>query len=101
LKRATLTKKKKRPNSSDNRSSKREARRRRREVLGWPVLGEAHLGGPVILVWDDVKKGAQHPECGHNVVFHEFAHKLDMLDGDADGAPPLHGKEQYASYAEV
>ena len=25
-----------------------------------------------------------------NVVIHEFAHKLDMVDGVADGTPPLH-----------
>jgi Mlc titration factor MtfA (ptsG expression regulator) len=25
-----------------------------------------------------------------NVVLHEFAHKLDMLNGVADGLPPLH-----------
>ena len=29
------------------------------------------------------------PERGHNVVFHEFAHKIDMLDGTVDGTPPL------------
>ncbi|MET0158824.1 MAG: M90 family metallopeptidase, partial [Acidimicrobiales bacterium] len=29
------------------------------------------------------------PTRGHNVVFHEFAHKLDMLDGIVDGTPPL------------
>ncbi len=28
---------------------------------------------------------------GYNVVIHEFAHKLDMLNGDADGMPALHG----------
>ena len=27
---------------------------------------------------------------GYNVVIHEMAHKLDMLDGDANGRPPLH-----------
>ena len=27
---------------------------------------------------------------GVNVVIHEFAHKLDMLNGEADGYPPLH-----------
>jgi Mlc titration factor MtfA (ptsG expression regulator) len=27
---------------------------------------------------------------GYNVVIHEFAHKLDMLNGDADGMPALH-----------
>ena len=54
-----------------------------------PILGEAHYRGPVILVWDSVKRGARHPESGHNVVYHEFAHKLDMLDGSANGTPPL------------
>ncbi len=66
-----------------------------------PLLGEAHMGGPVILVWDAVIKGAVHPERGHNVVYHEFAHKLDMLDGAADGAPPLHTREQYEKWAEI
>jgi Mlc titration factor MtfA (ptsG expression regulator) len=27
---------------------------------------------------------------GYNVVIHEFAHKLDMLNGQADGMPALH-----------
>jgi Mlc titration factor MtfA (ptsG expression regulator) len=26
---------------------------------------------------------------GYNVVIHEFAHKLDMRNGEADGIPPL------------
>jgi MtfA peptidase len=54
-----------------------------------PILGQAFAKGPVILVWDAVLHGARHPEQGHNVVYHEFAHKLDMLDGAADGTPPL------------
>ena len=29
------------------------------------------------------------PSAGMNVVFHEFAHQLDMLDGTVDGTPPL------------
>lgn len=64
------------------------------------VLGQAVQGGPVILVWDAVKRGARHPEDGHNVVFHEFAHKIDMLDGGADGTPPLEG-EQLETWAEI
>ncbi|HSC86412.1 MAG TPA: M90 family metallopeptidase [Polyangiaceae bacterium] len=64
------------------------------------LLGEAHLHGPVILVWDAVRR-ARHPERGHNVVFHEFAHQLDMLDGRADGAPPLHAREDYERYSAV
>jgi len=27
---------------------------------------------------------------GQNLVVHEFVHKLDMLDGAANGIPPLH-----------
>ncbi len=66
-----------------------------------PILGQAHIHGPVILVWDAVKRGAVHPESGHNVVYHEFAHKLDMLDGAADGVPPLHDADQYKEWAAV
>ena len=59
-----------------------------------PILGEAQMRGPVILVWDSVLQNARHPESGHNVVYHEFAHKLDMYDGCPDGTPPLESKEQ-------
>jgi len=51
-----------------------------------PHTGEAWLRGPVILSWADVAPRAD----GVNVVLHEFAHKLDMLNGDANGFPPLH-----------
>jgi len=50
--------------------------------------GEAWLGGPVILSWADVAPEATG--AGVNVAIHEFAHKIDMLNGDADGYPPLH-----------
>jgi Mlc titration factor MtfA (ptsG expression regulator) len=54
-----------------------------------PILGQADLHGPVLIVWDAVLSEARHPGSGHNVVFHEFAHRLDMLTGDADGMPPM------------
>jgi Mlc titration factor MtfA (ptsG expression regulator) len=53
------------------------------------LAGQAMLHGPVLLVWDRVANDARHPERGHNVVFHEFAHKIDMRNGVADGVPPL------------
>ena len=65
-----------------------------------PILGEAHLRGPVILVWDAITRNGRHPN-GHNVVFHEFAHKLDMLDGRADGTPVLHDRAAYLRWIEV
>jgi Mlc titration factor MtfA (ptsG expression regulator) len=66
-----------------------------------PILGQASVQGPVILVWDAVLRGARHPEQGHNVVYHEFAHKLDMLDGTADGTPPLSDSDQFAEWVAV
>jgi len=36
-----------------------------------------------------VARHTRHPERGHNVVFHEFAHKVEMLTGTIDGTPPL------------
>lgn len=54
------------------------------------ILGQAqHQRGPVVIAWDAARTAARHPERGHNVVFHEFAHKLDMLDDVVDGTPPL------------
>jgi Mlc titration factor MtfA (ptsG expression regulator) len=35
------------------------------------------------------------------VVIHEFAHKLDMLNGDADGVPALHSGIGQAEWEEV
>lgn len=55
-----------------------------------PLLGETEHGdGPVSIAWDTAASEARHPELGHNVVFHEFAHKIDMLDGMVDGTPPI------------
>ena len=47
--------------------------------------GEAWLGGPLIVSWRDAQMAGE----GYNVVIHEFAHKLDMLNGEPDGVPPL------------
>jgi Mlc titration factor MtfA (ptsG expression regulator) len=53
------------------------------------LSGEAWLRGPVILSWDDVRKDSFHAHPGHNVVVHEFAHKLDGRNGMTNGLPPL------------
>jgi hypothetical protein len=66
-----------------------------------PIIGQAFKQGPVILIWDAVLRGAKHPESGHNVVYHEFAHKLDMLDGAADGTPPLQDREEFADWVKT
>ena len=64
------------------------------------LRGEARLHGPVMVTWDAVQ-AAGGSERGHNVVQHEFAHKLDMLDGFADGCPPIHDRILRAEFTEV
>jgi MtfA peptidase len=55
-----------------------------------PVDGEAHHGdGPVMINWNAARREARNPGLGRDVVLHEFAHKLDMLDGTTDGTPPI------------
>lgn len=66
-----------------------------------PILGQADLHGPVLIVWDAVLSEARHPGSGHNVVFHEFAHRLDMLTGEADGSPPMAEVAQAERWVQV
>ncbi len=50
--------------------------------------GESWERGPLILSAADVDAGGERD--GYNVILHEVAHKLDALNGVADGFPPLH-----------
>ncbi len=52
------------------------------------LSGEAWQQGPVLLAWTEVENAGDID--GENLVIHEFAHKLDMRNGDANGFPPLH-----------
>ena len=64
-------------------------------------LGEAWRHGPVVLAWDEVEADAADVRDGHNVVFHEFAHKLDEEDGAEDGVPALPRRSMYLAWARV
>lgn len=66
---------------------------RSRDILA----GESWHGGPLVLSIADVEFSGQAD--GANVVLHEFAHKLDMLNGDANGYPPLHRGMDSAAWA--
>ena len=56
------------------------------------IIGEASPhSGPVSISWDAALADSRRPASGSNVVIHEFAHKIDMNDGYADGVPPLRG----------
>lgn len=62
-----------------------------------PLAGEAWPRGPVVLSWYDVLTSGD----GFNVVIHEFAHKLDMLNGEVNGFPPLHADMDAAWWSRV
>lgn len=62
-----------------------------------PTMGEAWLQGPMILSAADALAGGD----GINVVIHECAHKLDMLNGDANGFPPLHPDMDVKQWSQV
>lgn len=66
---------------------------RSRDILS----GESWHGGPLVLSIADALASGQG--SGVNVVLHEFAHKLDMLNGDANGFPPLHRGMDSAAWA--
>jgi Mlc titration factor MtfA (ptsG expression regulator) len=71
------------------------------DARGQARLGESWYRGPVVLAWDQVRHDGRHPSRGHNLVFHEFAHQLDMLDGVINGTPPLRDAEQARRWHEV
>jgi Mlc titration factor MtfA (ptsG expression regulator) len=64
-------------------------------------LGEAHFRGPVILSWAELAENALAPGSGQNLVFHEFAHQLDMLNGAFDGTPNLPTNELAGRWAKL
>lgn len=69
---------------------------------GQARLGEAWWRGPVILSWPEVVASGRRESPGQNLVFHEFAHQLDMLNGrHVDGVPPLNSKEQLSRWLDV
>lgn len=74
---------------------------------GWSIRGEsARLGeswyrGPVILSWAEIEGDARHPGDGSNLVWHEFAHQIDMLDRSINGTPPLASRAARQRWHEV
>ncbi len=71
------------------------------EVANRAVMGLSSSKGAVVLSSPDTIDGARNPKDGVNVVFHEFAHQLDQLDGAMDGAPSLESAATYREWAQV
>jgi Mlc titration factor MtfA (ptsG expression regulator) len=60
------------------------------------LSGEAWQQGPVLLAWTEIEQSGKGE--GYNVVVHELAHKIDMLNGEVDGVPPLHAGMRLAEW---
>jgi len=73
----------------------------RRAGESWHNAYAPASGGPVILSWRSVRRGAHCGNDGHNVVFHEFAHQLDGESGGMDGAPALELRSHFLPWARV
>lgn len=54
-----------------------------------PITGEAWDGGPLVLSWEDAQQTSTGAGAAYSVVIHEFVHKIDLLNGAADGVPPF------------
>ena len=52
------------------------------------LCGQSMARGPMVLSWDTLAN--ERAGDGQDLVIHECAHKLDVLNGDADGFPALH-----------
>lgn len=65
------------------------------------LAGESWDLGPVVLSWEDVLEDAAEDADGYNVVLHEFAHQLDLENGDVDGVPKLGSRAEYAEWERV
>lgn len=65
------------------------------------LVGEAMIGGPLMLAWSEADAGLELVGSVYNVFIHEFAHVIDMRDGWADGVPPLASTAAREEWLEV
>jgi Mlc titration factor MtfA (ptsG expression regulator) len=65
------------------------------------ALGQAVYRGPVVLSMDSIRPDGKTLEARGNVVVHEFAHKIDFLDGVVNGTPPLQDRDLAARWGRV
>lgn len=74
-----------------------------REIMD--LCGQSLAQGPIVLSWEAMR-GEDESPSDHDLVIHECAHKLDLLNGAANGFPPLHpdmdarawGRDFHAAY---
>jgi len=60
------------------------------------LVGTAHLRGKMILSQPALHRGFDNSLDKRNVAIHEFAHLIDMADGDVDGLPKQISEQGYS-----
>ena len=65
------------------------------------LSGKSWSRGPVILSWQDILDDMKHHVKGHNVIIHEFSHKIDMLNRGANGTPPIPSNTSEKKWNEI
>ena len=62
------------------------------------LCGQSLSQGPIVLSWEAIREEDKTPS-DYNLVIHECAHKLDVLNGAANGFPPLHSDMRAGAWA--
>jgi len=62
-------------------------------------IGETWSIGPIVVAQSHISWSERDP--ARNVVIHEVAHKIDQLDGEMNGRPPLHREMDRREWIEV
>lgn len=62
------------------------------------LCGQSQSQGPIVLSWEAMREEDETP-ADHDLVIHECAHKLDILNGAANGFPPLHADMNARAWA--
>jgi len=63
--------------------------------------GETWGQGSLVLSWQDVLSSGHDAQGAYNVVLHEFAHQLDLENGELDGVPRITDTELASRWREV
>lgn len=74
-------------------SENSEFKQRDSNITG--LVGTAHLKGKMILSQPALHQGFDNSADKRNVAIHEFAHLIDMADGDIDGLPEQISEQVY------
>ncbi len=65
------------------------------------LSGQTFHRGPVVIDFEALMADLGRHHGDRNVVIHEFAHRLDLADGVADGTPPLGDADRMARWVAV